>query len=140
MKKIQITFLLTRTLITIGLAFLTAPSYSQENISQYLMVQSKTLPVEDHYAANISDNLNLDAQPEALTWGKNGKSGHCNYAKGEITEARDYDYGEATDLSDGLRHIDLQPVHTPKKLRKDHTYNTASSGSSMTFSVSSDCL
>ncbi|ARR45337.1 hypothetical protein CAY59_13835 [Vibrio campbellii] len=108
-------------------------------IAEYLQEQSNQHQIEDHYAQKVHDGLNLDAKPDMIAWKNDEAPTGCQYAKGEITEARDYDYGEATDLSDGLRHIDLQPVHTPKKLRKDHAYNTASSGNSIKLSISSDC-
>ncbi|MEF1246785.1 hypothetical protein [Vibrio owensii] len=117
-------------------------AYAQPSgeIAEYLQEQSNHHQIEDHYATKVHEGLNLDAKPDVIAWKNDEAPTGCQYAKGEITEAKDYDYGVANNLSDGLHHIDLQPVHTPKKLRKDHIYNTASSGSSVKFSVSSDCL
>ncbi|AIV04712.1 DNA-directed RNA polymerase subunit beta [Vibrio harveyi] len=129
-----------------------AASISQDNISQYLEEHSKRQQLEDHYAATVTDNLDLDAQTDGLTWKEDGKPEHCQYTKGEITEARDYDYGEAKDLSDGLHNIDLPPVHTPKNSHKHRTYSNnpqllagnkqfaAPAEGSVSFSVSSDCF
>ncbi|GLR07165.1 hypothetical protein [Vibrio hyugaensis] len=111
-----------------------------EQIAEYLQEQSNQHQIEDHYAQKVHDGLNLDAQPNAIKWKDDEATTGCRYAKAEVTEANDYDYGEANNLSDGLHHIDLQPIHTPKKLQKNPTYNTASSDNSMKFSVSSDCL
>ncbi|MGI9918822.1 hypothetical protein [Vibrio owensii] len=109
-------------------------------VAEYLQEQSNQHQIEDHYAKKVHDGLSLDAKPDMIAWKNDEAPTGCQYAKEGATEARDYDYGVANNLSDGLHHIDLQPVHTPKKLRKDHIYNTASSGSSVKFSVSSDCL
>ncbi|WP_032802601.1 hypothetical protein [Vibrio sp. HENC-03] len=117
-------------------------AYAQPSgeIAEYLQEQSNHYQIEDHYATKVHEDLNLDAKPDVIAWKNDEAPTGCQHAKGEITEARDYNYGVANNLSDGLHNIDLQPVHTPKKLRKDHIYNTTSSDSSMTFSVSSDCL
>lgn len=128
------------TLVAISLSCVVTPCLAQQNLTQYLEQQSNNLSQEDHYSAPVAENLDLDAKADTIVWKDDQTPRDCQYAKGEATEAKDYDYGVANNLSDGLHNIDLQPVHTPKKLRKDHIYNTASSSSSVKFSVSSDCL
>ena len=110
-----------RLLIIVGITF-PSLTYAQASgeIAEYLQKQSNQEQTADHYAQKVHDDLDLDAKPDAIKWKIDEAPTESPYAKDEVTEARDYDYGEATDLSDGLHNIDLQPIHTPKELRKDH--------------------
>ncbi|TON72329.1 DNA-directed RNA polymerase subunit beta [Vibrio parahaemolyticus] len=123
-----------------------------ENIAQYLQEQGQQHSLEDHYASSVPDELNLDAQRSELKWREEGKPDHCYHTKNKAEVTTDFDYGEANDLSDGLHHIDLPPVHTRNNKSSHRVYANnphllpgnqqfaAPSEGSFGFSVSSDCL
>lgn len=95
------------------------------------------------------------------TWTRNAQNSNGERKASQIIVTKqknnaevttDFDYGEANDLSDGLHHIDLPPVHTRNNKSSHRVYANnphllpgnqqfaAPSEGSFGFSVSSDCL
>ncbi|MFH4560476.1 DNA-directed RNA polymerase subunit beta [Vibrio diabolicus] len=125
---------------------------TSESIADYLQEQSQHQVIEDHYAQPTTNNLNLDAKTNALTWHEDGKPDHCRYAKQPKDVATHFDYGEANDLSDGLQHFDLPERHSAKGKSTHRTYANnphllpgnkqfaAPQDGTFSLSVSSDCF
>lgn len=143
----------TFSLTLMGFVFSTY-SFAQtsDTIAQYLQEQNQQLSYDDYYAQPVAEQLDIQAKPTGLTWREDGKPEHCNYVKNRASSTSDFDYGEANDLSDGLHHFDLAPIHSsnvnashriyansPNLLPGNQQFATPSEGS-ISLSVSSDCF
>ncbi|MDF2154973.1 DNA-directed RNA polymerase subunit beta [Vibrio sp. CAU 1672] len=121
-------------------------------IAQYLHQQSQQRSVDDHYSHPVDQHLNLEAKRDNLHWRQDGKPDHCSYAKSQVKTTAYFDYGEARDLSDGLQHFDLAPIHTQGVKPSHRVYANnlnllpgtqqfaTPSEDSFSISLSSDCL
>lgn len=125
---------------------------SADLIAQYLQQQNQQSFYDDHYAHPVAEKLDIEAKPGGVTWREDGKPEHCQYFKNSTSATSNFDYGEANDLSDGLHHFDLPPIHSrnvkeshrvysnsPNLLPGNQQFATPSEGS-ISLSISSDCF
>ncbi|MBR9876570.1 MAG: DNA-directed RNA polymerase subunit beta [Vibrionaceae bacterium] len=125
---------------------------SSDLIAQYLQEQNQQSSYHDHYAQPVVVQLDTEEKPRGVTWREDGKPDHCQYVKNRSSATSNFDYGEANDLSDGLHHFDLPPVHSPNVkvshrvyasspnlLPGNQQFSTPSEGS-ISLSISSDCF
>ena len=125
---------------------------SSDLIAQYLQEQNQQSSYNDHYAHPVATQLDTEAKSTGVIWREDGKPEHCQYFKNSTSATSNFDYGEANDLSDGLHHFDLPPIHSrnikvshrvytnsPNLLPGNQQFATPSEGS-ISLSISSDCF